>query len=159
MTAIWQDWLERHLRADNIAGMKTPKPAKPFVYPEIQNNAAMAARVEEGVPVNDLVEFGRQAGFTVDELARLIHIPPRTYARRVAGKSRLKIPEGERAVRLMRVYDSAKRLFVTHDNTRQWLNSELPALGGRTPLDFARTEQGAREVEDLVGRIEDGIVS
>ena len=139
--------------------MKTRKPTKPFVYPEIQNNAAMAARVEEGVPVLDLVEFGRQAGFTIDELARLIHIPPRTYARRVAGNARLKIPEGERAARLMRVYDSAKRLFVTHDNTRQWLNSELPALGGRTPLDFARTEQGAREVEDLVGRIEDGIIS
>ena len=58
--------------------MKTRKPTKPFVYPEIQNNAAMAARVEEGVPVLDLVEFGRQAGFTIDELARLIHIPPRT---------------------------------------------------------------------------------
>ena len=68
--------------------MKTRKPTKPFVYPEIQNNAAMAARVEEGVPVLDLVEFGRQAGFTIDELARLIHIPPRTYARRVAGNAR-----------------------------------------------------------------------
>jgi putative toxin-antitoxin system antitoxin component (TIGR02293 family) len=139
--------------------MKKTKPAKPFGYSEIQNNAAMALRVEEGVPVTDLVEFGRQAGFTTDELAHLIHIPPRTYARRVAGKARFKIPEGERAVRLMRVYDTAKRLFVTHENTRQWLNSELPALGGRTPFDFARTEQGAREVEDLVGRIEDGIIS
>lgn len=137
--------------------MKKAKAAKPAIYPEIQNNAAMAQRVEEGVPVADVVEFGRQAGFTIDELARLIHIPPRTYARRVAAKSRLKIPEGERAARLMRVYDTAKRLFVTHENTREWLNTELPALRGRTPLDFARTEQGAREVEDLVGRIEHGI--
>ena len=138
--------------------MKKTKLAKPVVYPEIQNNAAMALRVEEGVPVADVVEFGRQAGFTIDELARLIHIPPRTYARRVAAKSRLKIPEGERAARLMRVYDTAKRLFGTHDNTREWLNSELPALGGRTPLDFARTEQGAREVEAVVERIEDGVI-
>ncbi len=138
--------------------MKKTKPTKPVVYPEIQDNAAMALRVEEGVPVTDVVEFGRQAGFTIDELAHLIHIPPRTYARRVAANARLKIPEGERAARLMRVYDTAKRLFVTHDNTRGWLNSKLPALGGRTPLDFARTEQGAREVEAVVERIEDGVV-
>ena len=75
-----------------------------------------------------------------------------------SARSRLKVPEGERAVRIMRVYDRAKRLFATHDNTRQWLNSELPALGGRTPLDFAQTEPGAREVEAVIERLEDGVV-
>ncbi len=118
-----------------------------------------ASRVEEGVPVTDLVAFGRETGFTVDELAKLVHIPPRTYARRVASKAKLSLPEGERAVRVMRLYDHARELFGTHENTREWLNSELPALGWRTPLSFARTEQGAREVEDLIGRIEHGIPS
>ena len=33
------------------------------------------------------------------------------------------------------------------------------ALGGATPLGFARTEPGVREVEDLLGRIEYGIPS
>lgn len=127
-------------------------------YSQVHDNATMAQKVEEGLPVLDVVEFGKEAGFTVDDLARLIHIPPRTYARRVAAKSRLKVPEGERAVRLMRVYDRAKRLFATHDNTRQWLNAELPALGGRTPLDFAQTEPGAREVEAVIERLEDGVV-
>ena len=105
------------------------------------------------------MEFGKQAGFTTDELAKLIHIPPRTYARRVAAHARLKIPEGERAVRVMRLYDTAKQLFGTHDDTRRWLSMELPALGRRTPLDLARTEQGARAVETLIGQIEHGIVT
>lgn len=138
--------------------MKTPKP-KPAVYPEIHDNAEMASRVEEGLPVRDLVEFGRHAGFTTDELARLIHIPARTYARRVAAKSRLKVPEGERAVRLMRLYDLAKKIFVTDENTRGWFHGKIRALGGKTPLEFARTEPGAREVENIIGRIEDGIFS
>jgi putative toxin-antitoxin system antitoxin component (TIGR02293 family) len=132
---------------------------KDIRYPEIQDDVAMAKMVEEGLPVADLVEFGRQAGFTNDELARLIHIPPRTYARRVASKARLNVPEGERSVRLMRIYDLAKELFVTHDNTRGWLNARLSALGGRTPLDFAQTEPGAREVENVIGRIEHGVFS
>src|SRR3954463_1722597 len=104
----------------------------------LHDNHQSALRVEEGLPVADLVEFGREAGFTIEELARLVHIPPRTYARRVASKARLSLPEGERAVRVMRLYDHAKQLFGTHERTRQWLNTELPAFGGRSALDFAR---------------------
>ncbi len=129
---------------------------EPQKYPE-RSDADWAALVEEGVPIADVVAFGREVGFTADELAKLVHIPPRTYARRVKARARLDIPEGERAVRLMRLYDLAKRLFVTHARTRDWLNCELPALGGRTPLDMARTEPGAREVENVIGAIEHGI--
>jgi putative toxin-antitoxin system antitoxin component (TIGR02293 family) len=136
--------------------MKKPKPD--FHYQDLHNHAEMAGRVEEGLPVLDLVAFGREAGFTIDELAKLVHIPPRTYARRVAAKARLNVPEGERAVRVMRLYDQAKGMLSTHENTRQWLNTELPALGWRTPLDLAHTEQGARAVENLIGQIEHGIV-
>lgn len=128
----------------------------PQKYPE-RSDADWASLVEDGVPIADVVAFGREAGFTADELAKLVHIPPRTYARRVKAKARLDIPEGERAVRLMRLYDLAKRLFVTHELTRNWLHHELPALGGRTPLDMARTEPGAREVENVIGAIEHGI--
>ena len=33
------------------------------------------------------------------------------------------------------------------------------ALGGATPLDFAKTEPGAREVENVLGRLEHGVFS
>jgi putative toxin-antitoxin system antitoxin component (TIGR02293 family) len=132
---------------------------KPVVYPEVQDNAAMAQLVEEGLPVLDIVQFGKQAGFTSDELARLIQIPPRTYARRVASKGRLKTTEGERAVRIMRLFDLARQVFGTDENTRRWFKSRILALGGQTPLEFAKTEPGAREVENVIGRIEDGIFS
>ncbi|HEY5550712.1 MAG TPA: antitoxin Xre/MbcA/ParS toxin-binding domain-containing protein [Opitutaceae bacterium] len=137
--------------------MKTKKP-KPHVYPDIQDNIAMARRVEEGLPVVDVVHFGKQAGFTNEELARLIQVPPRTYARRVASKARLKVHESERAARLMRVFDRAKQLFVTDENTQGWFHASIPALGGKTPLEYAQTEPGAREVENVIGRIEHGIV-
>jgi putative toxin-antitoxin system antitoxin component (TIGR02293 family) len=139
--------------------MKKAKAKSPLEYPEYQDNAALAARVEEGLPVSELVQFGKRAGFTTDELARLIHIPPRTYARRVASKSRLKITEGERAVRLMRLFERAKQVFGTDENTRGWFNSRILALGRKTPLEYAQTEPGAREVENIIGRIEHGVFS
>jgi len=125
--------------------------------PHARSDAEWAQVVEEGLPVLDLVKFGRASGFTAEELAKLVHIPPRTYARRVKAKARLDIPEGERAARVMRLYDLAKGFFGSHENTRAWLNCPLPALGGRTPLDMARTEPGARQVENVLGALEHGM--
>jgi len=122
-------------------------------------NPALVARVEEGIPVHDIVAFGREVGFTAGELAGLIQIPSRTYARRVAGRARLKPDEGERAVRIMRLYDRAKKVLGSNERARSWLNRPLRVLGGRTPLDFARTEPGAREVEAVLGRFEEGVFS
>jgi putative toxin-antitoxin system antitoxin component (TIGR02293 family) len=138
--------------------MSTRK-TKPVTYEQVQDNRAMAQRVEEGVPVAEVVQFGKEAGFTTDELARLIRIPPRTHARRVASKSRLKVPEGERAVRIMRLFERAKQVFGTDENTRRWFDSRILALGRKTPLEYAQTEPGAREVENIIGRIEHGVFS
>ncbi len=137
--------------------MKTRK-ATPTIYEQVHDNHAMVQRVEEGLPVMAVVKFSKQAGFTNDELAKLINIPARTYARRVAGKARLTVPEGERAARLMRLFDIAKGLFGTDENTRGWFDAKIPALGWKTPLEYAQTEPGAREVENVIGRIEHGIV-
>ena len=139
--------------------MKTRKPKASALYTQVHDNNAMAQCVEEGLPVAEIVAFGKQAGFTTDELAKVIQIPPRTYARRVASNSRLKVHEGERAVRLMRLFERAKQVFGTDENTRGWFNAKILALGRKTPLEYAQTEPGAREVEDIIGRIEHGIVS
>ena len=40
-----------------------------------------------------------------------------------------------------------------------WLTSPKKALNRQTPLLYARTELGAREVEDLIGRLDHGIFS
>ena len=122
-------------------------------------DSVLAARVEDGIPVIDVVAFGKSVGFSAAELANLIRIPARTYARRVASKARLRLDEGERAVRVMRLYGRAKRVFGSDEKTRLWLSRQLAVLGGRTPLDFARTEPGAREVEAVLDRLEEGVFS
>lgn len=39
----------------------------------------------------------------------------------------------------------------------KWLSAPKVALGGRIPRDCAGTEQGAREVLNLLGRLEHGV--
>jgi putative toxin-antitoxin system antitoxin component (TIGR02293 family) len=40
---------------------------------------------------------------------------------------------------------------------KKWLQTPQRALGGAVPLEFASTEAGAKEVENLIGRLEHGV--
>lgn len=45
------------------------------------------------------------------------------------------------------------------DLAHDWLRTPNRALGGDTPLAHAQTEAGAREVEDLLGRLAHGVIT
>ncbi len=68
--------------------------------------------------------------------------------------------ESERLLRLAEIFEAALSLFDgDHDGVRQWLTSPVRGLGNARPIDYARTELGAREVRNLIGRLEDGVFS
>lgn len=50
-------------------------------------------------------------------------------------------------------------VFENPDRARRWLREPQRALGNRVPLELLGTEAGAREVEDLLGRIEYSVFS
>ena len=62
-------------------------------------------------------------------------------------------------VRFARLLGKAVGVLESEENARQWLSSPQFGLGGAIPLEYARTEVGAREVENLLGRIEYGVYS
>jgi putative toxin-antitoxin system antitoxin component (TIGR02293 family) len=69
------------------------------------------------------------------------------------------VVSGDEAVRSARLLRLAVRTFESTANARAWLTSPQFGLGGAIPQDVAQTEVGAREVEDLLGRIEYGVYS
>ncbi|MGB7190302.1 MAG: antitoxin Xre/MbcA/ParS toxin-binding domain-containing protein, partial [Acidobacteriaceae bacterium] len=91
--------------------------------------------------------------------AGVIGIPERTLARRKK-ENRLSSEESERLLRISKLFDDSLSLF---DGDREaavnWLRTPKKALRNQSPLHFARTEIGAREVENLIGRIEHGVFS
>jgi putative toxin-antitoxin system antitoxin component (TIGR02293 family) len=63
-------------------------------------------------------------------------------------------------VRLARLYQKAVDLFEGDAvAARTWLGSPNGALGYRVPLSLAETEDGGRAVEELIGRLENGVYS
>ena len=124
---------------------------------ETQGALALLDRVAAGLAYRAVERFRRNAGLSLHELAALVQITPRTLARR-REEGRLTPEESDRLLRAARVFGKALELFEGDAaSARAWLAAPAPALGGRTPREVAATEVGAREVEDLAGRLEHGV--
>jgi putative toxin-antitoxin system antitoxin component (TIGR02293 family) len=79
------------------------------------------------------------------------------HRRKIQGK--IDQDESERLMRYQRLLKKAEEVFGDADSARTWMTTKQPGLGKAVPLEFARTEIGAREVENLLGRIEYGVYS
>src|SRR5438552_17140667 len=79
------------------------------------------------------------------------------HRRKIQGK--IDREESEKLVRYRSLLKKAEDVFADAPSAREWLTHKQPGLGNAVPLDFARTEIGAREVENLLGRIEYGVYS
>jgi putative toxin-antitoxin system antitoxin component (TIGR02293 family) len=103
--------------------------------------------------------FGSRSGVSLQQIASIIGTPPRTLARRKAA-GRLSADESEKLLRLSAVFEKALEFFDgDREGALQWLSAPKRALENHTPLDYVRTEVGAREVENLLGRLEHGVFS
>jgi putative toxin-antitoxin system antitoxin component (TIGR02293 family) len=115
--------------------------------------------INKGLPWSTVLAFARVSGFSQQQVADFLGLPARTFARR-RHSGTLDRTESERLLRLAEIFDAALRLFDGDpDSARQWLISPVRGLDNAAPIDFARTELGAREVRNLIGRIEDGVFS
>lgn len=61
--------------------------------------------------------------------------------------------ETERLVRLTRIESIAATVFEDDANAGAWLRQPLAILAGETPLEVARTEPGARVIEQILAKI------
>jgi putative toxin-antitoxin system antitoxin component (TIGR02293 family) len=114
-------------------------------------------QLQKGLPYSSLISFHKASGLSVGSIADLVQIPERTLMRRKA-RGRLRPDESERLLRISGVFDRALELFEGDARGAiRWLTRPSSELEDQQPLEFARTEIGAREVEDLIGRLEHGV--
>ena len=115
--------------------------------------------IEKGFSWKTFERFVKNIGLPSEFIGEVIGIPPRTLARRRVD-GRLKPDESDRLLRLARVFGNALDLFGGNRVAATlWLTDVNYALGNVAPIDFARTEVGADEVDTLVAQIQQGIVS
>ena len=121
--------------------------------------AELVRIVNAGVSFADVERLSEGSGLTLETIAQSIAVPRRTLGQRKQ-QGRLKPDESDRLVRLARLWSAAVDLHEGDiDAARHWLTTPKRAFSGDTPLTYARTEVGAREVENLIGRLEHGVFS
>jgi putative toxin-antitoxin system antitoxin component (TIGR02293 family) len=158
--------------ARNLAVKKTPA-KKPVTFAGVVNGQIHCFKPEEaaalspgklidviriGLPVEELDALQASLDVPMHKLAPKLGISMATLHRRKA-RGRLGPEESDRVLRFARLMGRAVEVMEAEDAARRWLNSPQVGLGGAVPLDYAETEVGAREVEDLLGRIEYGVYS
>ena len=123
----------------------------------VSSRDRLIAEIKKGFRVATFEHLARQLDLPERELARFVAISERTLIRRRKA-GRLNADESDRIARIAMLFDEAVELFEG-DRTRasQWFRSPRKALGGAAPIEYADTEPGAREVRDLIGRIEHGV--
>jgi putative toxin-antitoxin system antitoxin component (TIGR02293 family) len=122
---------------------------------EIASEADLAHAVARRIPLRALTHVQRGGLFSDAELQRFV-IPARTRRHRESKRERLTVDESDRLVRLTRIQALAEDVFIDAVKANRWLREPLGELNGLPPLEMARTEAGARVVEQILAKIDWG---
>ena len=118
----------------------------------------LIGKLKCGLPVGAFDRLRERLDVPEKMLASTVNIAYRTLSRRKK-EGRFKTDESERVLRIAKLYEKALGVLEDDEITRQLFKIPAKALGGKTPLEYADTEPGAQEVEDLLVRIEYGVFS
>lgn len=116
----------------------------------------MVERIRNGLPFYEFDALHELLQIPEDELGRFLGMSPATLQRRKKSRQ-LTSAESERIVRFARLFGAALEVFETNEAARSWLKTPNPGTAQEAPLSYADTEFGAREVENLLGRIDHGV--
>jgi putative toxin-antitoxin system antitoxin component (TIGR02293 family) len=117
----------------------------------------LALAIQGGLSVEALEEAIDRYGLTTIELEQIIS--RKTLSRRKEKGEALTVEESNRLARLVRAFAVAEGVLGTLDKAKHWMRQGNRVLRGGTPMSLLTTDQGARLVEQILGRIAYGVFS
>ena len=138
--------------------MKTATLEKKTVTARAKHPTELIQQIQQGLRFRELEALQSHLDVPLEQLAGKLSISRSTLQRRKSA-GRLSSDESGKVMRFSQLLEHATRIFGDVDRARAWLKHPQRGLGGAIPLDYAETEIGAREVENLLGRIDYGVYS
>jgi putative toxin-antitoxin system antitoxin component (TIGR02293 family) len=124
----------------------------------LSSDGDLRQAIREGFSPLVVEELMRASGLTLKELAGALDLSPRSLQRR-RRSGRLAAYESDRLYRLARIVAVANEYLGDRQRALRWLKRPNRALGGIAPVAAIDTELGARQVENILGRIAYGGIS
>ena len=127
---------------------------------KVKNSLDLDKLIQEGLPYKVGNHVRALLNLPISIFASVIDVSERTLARvRKSPNQRLSAVASDRLYRLARIFSLACEVFEDEEKAKEWIRRPQVGLGGETPLDLLHTDAGAKEVEDLLWRIEYGVIS
>jgi len=138
--------------------MRTAAVEKKTHSAKAKHPTELIRKIQKGLRFSELETLQNSIDLPFEQLAAKLAISRSTLQRRKAA-GRLSPDESDKVIRYSRLVQQAADFFGDIEKARAWLKHPQYGLGGAVPLDYARTEAGAREVENLLGRMKYGVYS
>jgi putative toxin-antitoxin system antitoxin component (TIGR02293 family) len=138
-----------YLGGAKLLGIAAPR--TPFAFHDL---------VSAGLPARSATFFKTSSGFTNIELSRLLGISEKTFIRwQETPKKPIDPVVSDRLYRTAKILALAAEVLEDRQAARAWLNDAQFGLGNKTPGELLTTDAGARQVEDLLLRMEHGYLA
>lgn len=138
-----------YLGGKKLLGIKAP--SKAFAFHSI---------VSLGLPAGCVVRFKQLSGFSNIEISALLGVSEKTFIRwQQSPRKPIDPVASDRLYRTAKIMALADTVLEGADEAHAWMNEPQFGLNNRIPRELLSTDAGAREVEDLLLRMEHGYLA
>ena len=123
----------------------------------LRTDQDLVTLVEQRLP-SSAIDALRRSGLADEEIYSLV-VRRRTLTHRRARREALSRDESDRVVRIARIVALCEEVFGERERCWRWLRAAKRQFQGRAPLQLLATEAGARLVEELLYRIDEGMAA
>lgn len=113
---------------------------------------------ESGIPKQAIDHLAGYIGISRKSMADVFEVSIRTLERK-APTTKLDKKTSSHALEIAKVMQHAFNVFEDEEKSKMWVNRRNRALNGKKPVEFFGTLTGLSMVNDVLGRIEDGVYS
>jgi putative toxin-antitoxin system antitoxin component (TIGR02293 family) len=120
----------------------------------------MALIIQKGLPALSLAHVCNRFSLEESRLAGILGLPSGSIRRlRRVPRRKLSPSVSDRLYRVADLFLLAYNVLEDETAAREWMLSPHPGLGNRVPCDLMGMEASAREVEDLLLRVDHGVLA
>lgn len=122
----------------------------------IGNTSQLINYARQGINMQFLNNLTNRLSLNLQEIGEILHVSLRTLQRYAPSKV-LDSDASAKVLNLAALQSHGIEVFGSEKDFNEWLRSEIPYLGNKTPLSYLDTPFGFTLIDQTLGRIEHGL--
>lgn len=126
---------------------------------QIANKDRMHALIKHGMPIRIADNLKSLLSLGDSDLAQILGITSKTLQRKRKARTTLTSVESDRLYRVQSIFALAIKVLGTPEDAKEWLSTPQIDIGDSVPLELLTTSAGSSLVEEVLNRMEYGILA